>query len=338
MDNKKEEHVKAEQEYTIDPKDMVEKEDNELNERINRLYGISEKPPKEEKHYDPKELEETRKKLILLLIGVILFCVGCAIVLINPFGWGEKKEDTPIVDTDDEEPDEEDTELPLGEIDISNSLAQELNNLVKFNENDFLVIDLYPLYTNEVLLSSNIPNNIKLYMMKKNSKFKDMLVENGIDEYIDTCDPNGLVINKSEFDKLVGISFGPNVIVNYDTINYLYYDNHINQKLTFTYTNDTYVVKCNDYQEEGTLTKYLQQGLFKANKTEEGIEIYQKVVFISPNGVYKDPNFTTLITNDREANEEDYLSYGSTYKYTFIEHNEDYYLSKIELVKEDIAQ
>ena len=73
MDNKKEEHVKAEQEYTIDPKDMVEKEDNELNERINRLYGISEKPPKEDKHYDPKELEETRKKLILLLMANFVY-------------------------------------------------------------------------------------------------------------------------------------------------------------------------------------------------------------------------------------------------------------------------
>lgn len=338
MDNKKEEHVKAEQEYTIDPKDMVEKEDNELNERINRLYGISEKPPKEEKHYDPKELEETRKKLILLLMGVILGGIVIIFILINPFDWGKKMEEPTEEEKEEETPVEE--EFPLGTTDLSNQVVQDLNNLVKFDENDFVIIDLFPLYTNEVLTSSSIPNNIKLYMMKKNPSFNDMLIESGIEEYIETCNPNGLVIDKTKFDQLVGDNFGPNVSVNYDPINYLYYSvSSDSKKITLTYNNGNYIARCNEYQETSVLNKYVQQELVRALKIEEGIEIYQKVVFISPNGVYKDPGFTTLITNDKTASSTDYLAKGNTYKYTFVERDKNsYYLSKIELVKEDNPQ
>ncbi len=330
-------HKKIEHTFTVDTKDTVEQEDNELNERINRLYGLSTKPPKEEKHYDPKELEETRKKLILLLLGVILGGIIILLVLLNPLDWGKKKEEPKTEEKEEENVEEE---IPLGTINLSNEVVQRLNNLVKFNEDDFLVIDLFPLYTKEVLTSAAIPNNIKLYMMKKNPSFNDMLVECGIEEYIKTCDPNGLTIDKTQFDKLVGETFGPNVSVTYDPINYLYYSVSSNsKKLTLTYNDTNYIVKCNEYQESTVLNKYVQQELVHAVKTKDGIEIYQNVVFISPSGVYKDPSFTTLITNDKAASSTEYLAKGSVYKYTFVETEKaNYYLSKIELVKEGNPQ
>lgn len=58
------------------------------------------------------------------------------------------------------------------------------------------------------------------------------------------------------------------------------------------------------------------------------------MVFINQTGVYKDSNFNELITNDQNAQLDDYISKGATYKYTFVKSEDNYYLAKIEKVNE----
>ena len=73
----------------IDTKETVNQENNELNARINKLYGMSSEDT-QKKEYDPAELQEIRKKLLYLLIGIIIVGIGALVVLINPFKWGKE--------------------------------------------------------------------------------------------------------------------------------------------------------------------------------------------------------------------------------------------------------
>jgi len=331
---KKKESVKKEHKVVVDTMETVKQNDDELTNRINRLYGMTSEEIKEEKHYDPKELEEIRKKLILLLIGVIICGVVVLVILVNPFDFEinstSGNNDAPV-----EEEQESTEQMPLGAIDTSNSTVVELNNFVSFSASDFENIDLFPLYASDVIESKDIPNNIKLYLLKRHEAFLEMLDNANIEEYIETCDTNGLVITKEKFDGVVSKVLGSNVTVEYNDINYAYYSSILGvKKITMSYASEEYLIKCNDYTQGGIITKFIQQNLNKAVKVENAIEIYQNIVFINETGVYKDPKFTQLITNDTNAVFNDYISSGVIYKYTFTEDGENYYLTKIEKVIE----
>ena len=310
------------------------KDSNDLSKRINQLYGLEEKEEIKPKEYDPKELESVRKKLLFLLIGVVLTGIAIVLLLISPIQT--KKASSPKNDENNvvEEKNDND-EIPLGDIDLSNNLVTSLNNLISFGISDFLEIDLFPLYTEDVLISNDIPNDIKLHLLKKSNDMYTFLNSIEIEEYIKTCNPEGLVIKKIDFDSIVSNVLSSRSTIEYKDFNYLYYSSTINgKKLTFNYLNDQYIVKCNEYNINTDLVKNIQQNLYKAVKTEDAIELYQYVVFINRTGVYKDPLFTTLITDDRNATFDNYIDKGNTYKYTFAEEGENYSLSKIELLKE----
>lgn len=312
----------------IDTKEIIKKENDELTERINRLYGIS---TKEEPHkeYDPNELQEIRKKLLYLLIGVITAGVIVLIVLINPFKINDKKlDETPVNDKVDDN-----SEDALGELSLTDSTVVELNSRMSFYETDFMKIDLYPLYLNQTLNSNDISDDIKLYLLKRTVSFSEMLKNSGVEEYVTTCDEKGIEISKEVFDKEMQLLFGANTTINYKNLNYTYYNaSQTPKKLLLTFENDKYRVTCNEYSESGELSKLIQQKLIKAYKTIDGIELYQRVVFITREGVFMDPKFETLITNDPDATISTYIDKGNIYKYTFIkDENNNYSLNKIEV-------
>ena len=62
LENKSEEHV-----VEVDTVETVNQMDDDLTNRINMLYGDSTSSGQTLKEYDPKELAEVRKKIILLL-------------------------------------------------------------------------------------------------------------------------------------------------------------------------------------------------------------------------------------------------------------------------------
>lgn len=327
-ENKKENKVKKHI-VEVETKEIIENNDNELNDRINRLYGVS-SPSKEEKQYDPKELQEIRKKLMLLLAVLIIFVIIAFIVLIKPFDFNNKDSNNDSVQEEEKENNNENNQ-----IDINSDTIVELNNLIEFSVNDFKEIDLFSLYSDNVLESNNIPNNIKLYMLKRTNVFEDLLDNNGIVEYLDTCSQEGLIIKKEDFDKVVTSVFGPNTTVQYDKINYMYYrDSSIAKKVTLSYENDNYILRCNEFTNNTVLTKYIQYNLKDVVSSNDSIELYQNVVFINQSGVYKDSNFNELITNDQNAQLNDYISKGVIYKYTFVKNEDNYYLSKIEKINE----
>ena len=152
-----------EEKIVVDTQDTVEQLDQDLNDRINRLYGIASSKDEPKKEYDPKELEETRKKLIFLLMGVILGGILILLIIINPFNIGKgNKTDTTVTPNEEQNIDKDNNTIPIGEIDLSHSTVINLNSMVNFTINDYMNIDLFPLYANEVLSANNIPNDIKL--------------------------------------------------------------------------------------------------------------------------------------------------------------------------------
>lgn len=326
------------QEIVNDSLEEVLKNNDEVSERINKLYGLSNNSfQKETREYDPNELVEVRKKLVFLLGGVVLSCMIILFLLISPLFNNKNENLGSSTNTENNNNEEETIEENdyIGELDLTDKLILELSNKFSFTTEDFKDIDLFPLYNSESLNASDIPNNIKLYLLKRDTKFMELLVNNGIDDYINTCDSSVIVIDKIKFDELVSTLFGPNFTIEYTDINYIYYNDDVSKKITLSYIDNKYVVKCNEYLVNDNITKYVQQELIKAIGTESSIELYQKVVFISQQGVFKDPSMQNLITNDKDATFDEYMDKGNTYKYIFTKSEDGYYLSKIELVKED---
>lgn len=315
-----------------------------MDKRINKLYGLSDEiPQKELKEYDPKEIAKVRKKLLILLGVVISLGMFAIFIIISPVfsNKGDKLSPNNNENNDNEnnaDNEEKDPEKPnnyIGDLEINDDLIVKLNNKITFTIEDFKNIDLFPLYSKELLNITDVSNDIKLYLLKTDNRFLELLDNAKIGEYINTCDANGVSISKTDFDKLVHKVFGPNMTIDYNDINYNYFGGSNYVKITLSYNSDSYIVKCNNYLTNDSISKYIQQQLIKAIGHEGSIELYQKVVFISEKGVFKDPNMQILITNNRNATFQEYIEKGNLYKYTFVKHEDDYYLSKIEIVKED---
>jgi len=326
------------QELDTETKEDVLIKDNEMNERINKLFGesrIEEKKKLED--YDPNELADARKKLLFLFVIVIIAGIVIILLLMKPLDFN-----TPNNKDNGEENNGgnnvQNQNYPI-ELELFDEDVVVLNEKITFSSNDFKEIDLYPLYINKELNVKDIPNNLKLFLLSNDDEFYSMLVNNGVKEYVNTCNEKGIEISKSDFDEVINSNFRSDTTINYDTINYAFSIDGYNTKgIILTYKDDKYIVKCSNNTASNSITKFLQQKLVKAFAIEDGIELYQRVVFVSLEGnagVYKEPTFDTLITNDKSAELDSYINNGNTYKYTFVKDKDNYYLSKIELIEED---
>lgn len=329
-----------EQEFFVDDKETVITKDNEINDRINKLFGeTSDVSKKELSDYDPVELQQTRRKLLFLFVGVVVAGVIIIALLLNPLelNFGKNNNEQEQEENNNSNINKE-PEYPL-ELNLFDEKVTTLNQQIMVSVTDQKEIDLFPIYVNDRIDINDIPNNIKLFYLKKNYSFYDMLKDNKVNDYVATCNKEGIIIDKTEFDKVYNYVYGNDTLIGYSNVNYEFpVQEYQTKKITLTFDTDKYIVKCNDYSVNNNITKFVQQDLVKAVETESTIELYQKVVFVTYSGnvgVYKDPAFKTLITNDKSAVLEDYITQGNTYKYTFNKEEGNYYLSKIELTKED---
>lgn len=315
--------------------DNINKEADEINNRINKLYGLSNEPINETKQYDPNELMDVRKKLIILLILLVIGGVVIFALLLNPFNTKVKDKNNDKDNIHEEKNEDNNEENYIGQISLDDDTVEKLNNWIDFSAEDAMKMDVFSLYNNDVTEIKNLSNDTKMFLLTKNDSFSNLLKDLQIEEYITTCAENGLLVSKENFDNLVISVFGDNIL-EYSNINYLYSSANLGEKkITLNFVNDNYILKCNEFSLNETIVKFVQQRAVKAMKTETGIDIYKQVVFINQSGVYKDPTFSTLITNDKYADKTDYISRGTTYKYVFNNKDNNYYLSKIEKVIED---
>lgn len=341
MTEKEKKSIDKEQRIVVDSKADVIQKDNEMNDRINRLYGVStDEPTRVSKEYSAEELASVRKKLMFLFVGVVIAGILIIVLLLSPLPFGKDNKNDKLNSNGDDVNENVNNEnssedgLYIGEIELNEPIVLSLEEIVEFTTDDFKNIDLFPLYQKDVLEVKDIPNDIKLYMLIRNGGFYNLLKDNGVGTYVETCDSKGIVIDTNKIDQLSKNLFGQETTLEYKSINYRYYVSYgVSEKITLTYENNQYLAKCSDFKENNNLNKFVQQKTQKVIGTESAIEMYQYVVFINETGVYKDTDFKTLITNDKSAEMSEYIDKGNTYKYTFSKNENKYYLSKIELVK-----
>lgn len=337
---KEDKNQSREQEFIVDNQETVLIKDQEMNDRINKLFGETKDSPKKElKDYDPAELFKTRKKLLFLFVGVIVAGVIIIALLFNPLDLNFGKKDNVQNQDENNDPNiNEEIEYPI-DLELWDDEVIQLNKMINFSIIEQKEIDLFQLYTNDSINVSDISNEIKMFLLKRHDNFYSMLYDNKVQEYVNTCNPEGITIEKAKFDDVYKSIYGNDSIKNYRNINYDFpIGDYQYKKITLTFDSDKYIIKCNDYNVNDNITKFVQQELAKAIETENTIELYQNVVFVSyvgNIGVYKEPAFKTLITNDKNAGLKDYITLGNVYKYTFEKDGNNRYLSKIELIKED---
>ena len=307
----------------------------EIDDRINRLYGLSSEPIKEVKQLSREESIAIRKKMLILFIATLLVILIIGFMLFKPFDIVENNNQYKPVQTPGNN-DKEEQLLP-GEISITDEQVVKLNNLVSVSALDLYYVDLFELFKYESITTKAMSSEMKVHILSKSELFTELIDKYAIKEYMKSCDVNGVQITNQDFDSALHKALGPNISIEnglskniYFVQNLNVYDMHLNK------TNDKYLLDCNVKSLDADITKYPHQKLYKAVSKDNTIELYYKVVFIDDNNVYSDYNFSNLITNDKTENYESYIKKGSTYKYTFIKDEEEsYYLFSIDKVTGD---
>lgn len=291
----------------------------------------------EEEEFVPlteEEKREVRKKLFILLLAIVIALIIMIIMLIfDPFSGKkddskEKDKEKPIVE---EKEDEEDTTLQTmkdGTINIDNLELTNLIQIIKFNSEEQLFNDIPTLYTKVPVTTTELNNNQKILLTTKSKEFNDLFKTKITNNYICGSELKITLAELNDISKKV-----INTEITAPTSFYFsyYQDNvHLNTIL-FKKQNDYYVGECvTKFPQPKTV---VQQSVVKATKENNKVKIDLKIVFANQNGVYKEPSFKTLITNDKDINLEEYINKGNTYQYTFDVSSDNYYLEGISLLK-----
>jgi len=291
----------------------------------------------EEEEFVPlteEEKREVRKKLFILLLAIVIALIIMILMLIfDPFSGKkddskEKDKEKPIVE---EKEDEEDTTLQTmkdGTINIDNLELTNLIQIIKFNSEEQLFNDIPTLYTKVPVTTTELNNNQKILLTTKSKEFNDLFKTKITNNYICGSELKITLAELNDISKKV-----INTEITAPTSFYFsYYQDNV-------HLNTILFKKQNDYYGGECITKFpqpktvVQQSVVKATKENNKVKIDLKIVFVNQNGVYKEPSFKTLITNDKDINLEEYINKGNTYQYTFDVSSDNYYLEGISLLK-----
>jgi len=331
MKNEREKNWKATSQVNVDKNN---------DEDILNLNDDESFAPIEEEEKEPlsdEEKKEIRKKLFFLLVVIILVLAGLLIVLIaNPFQKEASKKEEKEEETIEEKPEEpEETispetaikDLENGAVQLNNLQLQALEKEITVNSHDFFENDTVSLYAMDNTDIKTITDNHKLFLVSKTNDFKTLVESKFTNE--DICNSN-IIIAKTDIDKILNDRF--NTTINkYDPFTYnIYVDDSYHKTIKFVYQNETYIGSC--YTLQKISDSYAQQKVTSATKKDNQLYIDAKVVFINKTGVYKEPNFNTLITNVSQTFDE-YIDKGNVYRYTYEINNDTFSLTNISLQK-----
>lgn len=285
-----------------------------------------------------EEKQEVRKKLFVLLIAIVVVLFLLIIILIfDPFKSKDKDSEDKKVETVEQENTDDDQEDPKtisllelenGNIDLNNSEIKQLESEIIFKQYEYYENDTISLYKSNSVNISSLTNKDKLFLLTKTSDFNSLIKKMIVNDSI--CNST-LTIKTSTIDSLLKNRFNTKV-TSYDDFTYSYYegDSYI-KTIKFTKTNDEYIGKC--YEPKKNVTNVSQQVVTNAIKENQKLYIDCKVVFVKQDGVFKDPTFKTLITNDKTKALDEYIDSGNTYRYTFDISSSNYYLINVTLIK-----
>ena len=297
-------------------------------------------PINEEEERQPlteEEKEEVRKKLFVLLIVIVAVLIFLVVVLIfDPFS---SKQDTNKKDNDTEEKEEqkEDPEepkqetlatLPDGEIKLTNSEIQIIINEIEYKTNEYYENETLFLYKADNTNITTLTDANKLFLLSKTSDFNSLVKKSINDNNL--CGTK-IVIDAKSINGILNDRFNTS-IKKYESFNYSYFkEETFISTYKFVYNNGNYEGSC--HTPNTNVNQLAQQQVVKATKEGKKLYIDAKVVFVKENGVYKDPTFKTLITNNKAAMLDDYINSGNTYRYTYDISGINYILTNVSLLK-----
>lgn len=282
-----------------------------------------------------EEKVEVRKKLFLLLIVIIVVILLFSVVLIfDPFKQTESKKDNSTKEEqskNNEETNDEDLSIVKrenGTIDLTNEEIKKLESEVIYKYYEYYNNDTLALYRNTSNDINNLDNKTKLFLVSKTKDFVSIIEDKVFDTTI--CNDN-ITIPISKIDEILKNRFAT-TITQYEEFIFSYYKNdEFIQDIKFTKLDNSYIGTC--YESQKQVDSLVQQSISKATKEDNNLYIDFKVVFVKSSGVYKDPTFTTLITNDQNTTIEDYINQGNIYRYTYNINDGKFSLINISLLK-----
>jgi len=303
--------------------------------------------PIEEEEKQPLTEEEkvsVRKKLFILLVIIVLVIFGLIIVLIfNPFENNENNENNKTEKNEEETIETEDVNeiaspiknLKDGEISLENTELQAITNEIIFNHDDYFENDTIIFYKNQSTYINDLKDQSKLFLVTKTNEFRN-LISNNVN-VSNMCNEE-ITIKTENIDKILNSKFNT-TLSSYEEFTYKIYGSYEEndtivtntQTIKFTKNNDTYIGKC--HTPTTSVTNIAEQNIESATKDKDKLYIDMKVVFIKESGIYKDPEFNELITNETKTTKEEYMKKANVYRYTYIFDKENYYLSNISLIK-----
>ena len=285
-----------------------------------------------------EESEQIKKKLTKLL--AVLIVLGTLFITFLFTTHSNKsnstsnnnKNDKNIVDNNsiNNENIQSNKVLPEGELSISDSAIEKYKNILTFKMYDTILYssikDIF--LTNDF---SKLDNDNKIYLATKSESFNRYLESVGILNHEYGCNKSGML----EFDgntmkKALEEVFGFDV--NYQDSNFrlpYYINDTLINVYDVTFSNGKYSMNCiNNYKND--LEYVIQTKINKITNNNGKLVFEMKSVFINKTGVYSDPKFTKLITNDSKITYDNYIDKGNSYKFVFEKNNDNYYLKGIE--------
>lgn len=283
-----------------------------------------------------EEKKEVRKKLFILLVAIVVALIIMIIMLIfDPFSTDKKDNkdtDKPVVTEKDENKEKEEAKklkaMKDGKVSLTHEEVIKLVEIIEFNSHDHMFNDTVAIYKAVPFNAAKISNKNKLFLTSKSDEFKELFKTKIVNDNICASELN---ITTTEMAGLVKDVLNADVS-EHVTFTYSYYDGDTYIKdIQFTKQDDLYIGKCLGNQL--TPKAIIQQQITSATKENNKLHIDVVTVFANQNGVYKDPNFKTLITNDKTATIDKYIASGTTYRHTFDLSTDNYYLESISLLK-----
>jgi len=286
----------------------VEAQHEELQSRIDSLYGMGDEPVRRHVELSDEEKREIRKKMILL----IWFCVfmGGLMIFNTIYPINElfsKKEETVKVVEKEPLPD-----LPSGDVPLDNEEIENMIDMFTFDVNN----PLYEANIGKIFAGNkNIEDmdfELQMFLLTSNDKFNKYMEEKTIiDEYFTTNIEVEITISTKQLDNIINEVFGKKLKIDYQ--NFKYYYNYGDNNIVYfdaviNEDTNTYTFTAADQQVKSKIEMYMKP--FAASNIDNNVYIKYYVVYINENGIYSDVNANNLLSND-VTKIKDFISYGS---------------------------
>lgn len=306
----------------MDQKDRWAQLKSEYNAQENlETDEVIEEQEEEKIPMTEQEKQDIKKQMMFLIWGIIAIIFGYIIinVAMNIFN----KEEEQIV----EAPEEPKEVLPDGEIEVTNSIVQEIDKMFTFDiRNPLYEANILKLYSGNKVEVDNLDFQTKMLLITSNSIFNDyMLNETNLKNYKN----KEVSLTKEKLEELSKEIFGRDIKLNHENFKYYY----INKNEVIYFNAE---LKDNKYIFTETTGKPSAIEVYKelVYVYKDGINLNMKysVLFIKQNKIYKESSLKNYIGEDNAENRKKYTDKGFFYEINFSAKENDptiFYLNNI---------